>query len=280
MRWFFPSWNGDFRAEVNEKDPNKTDLTIIEPTSREQEVLKKLGVQFKKKGWFDTDQLYKGGKRETVLLEVPLKTVGPLLVKSFKSGKATLSAVIMKDGKVETTEGSDVKKEFAEKVEEGKAAATVKRPTPCCPQCHPGAIAPASEVLLTFLDEQQHEDWAKNRSIVVRGGLSDHEYLLAHRHSRTAQQIGRICFDLDDRAVVHFHDNTVPPEEEVLAAKLILEHAEPWLRNEATLWDSYNAELVYKNPFGDGNDGVADAALAMSVGMNALMALEHAKRVL
>ena len=34
--------------------------------------------------------------------------------------------------------------------------------------------------------------------------------------------------------MLHFHDNSVPPEEEVLAAKLILEHREPWLRNEAT----------------------------------------------
>lgn len=47
MRWFFPSWNGDFRAEVDKTDPNKSKLTLIEPTAREQEVLKTLGLSFK-----------------------------------------------------------------------------------------------------------------------------------------------------------------------------------------------------------------------------------------
>ena len=54
----------------------------------------------------------------------------------------------------------------------------------------------------------------------------------------------------------------MPPEEEVLAAKLILEHREPWLRNEATClqqtkdgkWHDLGF-LRYKNPFGDASDG-------------------------
>lgn len=87
----------------------------------------------------------------------------------------------------------------------------------------------------------------------------------------------------------------VPPEEEVLAAALILEHAEPWLRNEATalgtvsnlpsivdeLWDrsgdvpSMQAvdealrrrqRLKYKNPFGGFFDGMDDAAFTRAIG--------------
>jgi hypothetical protein len=118
--------------------------------------------------------------------------------------------------------------------------------------------------LLTFLNEEEHEDWAKERAIVVTGGLSGHRYLLAHRHSKTAAKIGRVCYDLDDRCVVHFHDNSVPPEEEVLGAKLILEHREPWLRNEATHFGRTNVR--FKNPFGDFYDGVADAMMTQQIG--------------
>jgi len=155
---------------------------------------------------------------------------------------------------------------------EPKAAAT-----PSCPQCQPGAIAPASEVLLSFLSESQHDDWARSRFIVAQGGLSGHNYLIAHRHTRLAQHVGRICYDLDARCVVHFHDWRVPPEEEVLAAKLILESRfEPWLRNEATMlgcWD--NSTLVFKNPFGDGLDGVIDAQLTQQIGRETLKALSR-----
>ncbi len=148
-----------------------------------------------------------------------------------------------------------------------KAAVTVRRPTPCCPQCTRGAVGPASEVLLAFLDEQQHKDWSERRAIIVRGGLTGNRYLLAHRNTDLAAQIGRICFDMDGDVVVHFHDRTVPPEEEVLAAKLILEHREPWLRNEATYFVRGGPRRSrFKNPFGDGLDGVADASLTQLIG--------------
>jgi len=143
---------------------------------------------------------------------------------------------------------------------EPKAAATVRRPTPSCPQCQVGAIQPASEVLLSFLNEEEHESWSRGRFLIVEGGLSGHRYLLAHRHSTLAAKIGRVCFDLDARCVVHFHDWRVPPEEEILAAKLILEHREPWLRNEATMFQRTDNAIVFKNPFGDIGDGLEDAA--------------------
>jgi len=97
------------------------------------------------------------------------------------------------------------------------------------------------------------------------GHLSGHRYVIAHRHSKLAQQVGRICFDVDDEKVVHFHDWSVPPEEEVLAAKLIMEHSEPWLRNEATVFGPGRTDL-YKNPFGDIGDGVESASFAQGIG--------------
>jgi hypothetical protein len=119
-------------------------------------------------------------------------------------------------------------------------------------------------VLLSFLSPEQHERWAQERAILVQGHLSGHRYVIAHRHTPLAQKVGRICFDIDDQKVVHFHDWSVPPEEEVLAAKLILEHAEPWLRNEATVLGG--GSDVYKNPFGDISDGTESAAFAQGIG--------------
>lgn len=268
MRWYLPSWNGDVRIEPD--GDNRCKVVVIDPTPAELLALEKLALAFSKKTWLKDAWLVPGVKlwtpgkkanRETTVVYAPLSKVAPVVVKALKAGKQTLTAVVLKDGKVETVEGCDQAKlePLAAKAEkEAKVAATVKRPTPCCPDCYVDACAPATEVLLDFLTPEEHEDWEKHRAIVVEGGLTGNRYLLSHRNGRHAAEHGRICYDLDDKAVVHFHDQRVPPEEEVLAAKLILEHAEPWLRNEATML-SGRPRMVFKNPFGDGTDGIADS---------------------
>lgn len=268
MRWYLPSWNGDVRIEPI--DDNTCKLVVVEPTLGELAALAKLKAAFGKKtwlkkSWLATDKDFwvtadyrQGAAQETIIL-APLSKVAPVVVRMLKAGKQTLTAVVLKDGKVETVQGADQQQlePLAEKAVEAKVAATVKRPTPCCPDCYVAACAPATEVLLDFLSPEEHEDWQKHRAIVVEGGITGNRYLLSHRHGHYAARHGRICYDLDDDVVVHFHDQRVPPEEEVLAAKLILENAEPWLRNEATV---FGAHLMrFKNPFGDSSDGVWDS---------------------
>ena len=274
MKWFIPSWNGDLRLEP--VDDDKTRLAIVEPTAAEREMLVKMGEAFEKEGWVEKWKK-KWRKKDEVILNAPLEKVGPVASTIMRPGNAVITAISFKDGQVETSTGSQEELErlaAQAKEKDAKAAATVKRPTPCCPACTAGAIEPATEVLLSFLTPEQHEDWARGRQIRVEGGLSGHTYLLAHRFSPLARGLKRICVDLDDKVILHFHDWSVPPEEEVLAAKLILEHHEPWLRNEATLWDvMYKAELVFKNPFGDVTDGVFDAGFSLGFGevlMNSL----------
>ena len=197
-----------------------------------------------------------------------------MLVKIVKPADRTLTAVAFTDGRLEVAETGSIETLVvnAAKDPESKAV-SVARPTPCCPACIPGSVEPASDVLLSFLSDQEHADWSKHRAIMVTGGRSKHRYLIAHRHSRTAVLNGKICYDVDDHCVLHFHDWTVPPEEEVLATKLILEHREAWLRNEATVLqqDSKGEWLDlgfmrYKNPFGDASDGRADAVLTATLG--------------
>lgn len=270
MKLFLPSWNGDFRLEGNGDAASV--LIMHEPTPQERIVVGSFLGAAKKSKWWKGDVPDKGqpyaGTEMVLNIEAPLAKASKALIKVARPADRTLTAVKFASGKMEVVEGAGVaalaKVEetvaAAEKEEKAggagggtAAAASVKRPTPCCPQCMPGAIKPATEVLLSFLTPDQHEQWMSERAMIVEGGLSGHRYLIAHRNSPIAQKVGKICFDVDDQAVIHFHDWSVPPEEEVLAAKLIMEHAEPWLRNEATTFGGHER---YKNPFGGGGDGV------------------------
>jgi hypothetical protein len=265
--WYIPSWNGDLRLEA---DGEVTKLSIIKPTSAEVQVLGEMKKEFVDKNWIkpeDWKDPSRWRKRE-VTIAASIAEVGPIASKLMRPGEATLTAIVFKDGQVVTHNGAqaeleEVVKEATESGE-AKAAATVPRPTPCCPQCFEDAVEPATEVLLTFLTPEQHASWAEDRTLLVEGGLTGTQYLLAHRNSNTAKKIGRICYDLDSENVVHFHNRALPPEEEVLSAMLILQHREDWLRNEATFFGSADAP-IFKNPFGDMNDGVADAILCKAV---------------
>ena len=147
--------------------------------------------------------------------------------------------------------------------EEAKAkAVTSKRPTVCCPVCVAGDLTPAGEVLFEFLDEDEKDQWKHDHSIVVTGGITGHRYLLSHRHGKWAQKHGKICHDLDNGHTLHFHDHSVPPEEEVLAAKHILEHREYWLRVPGAAC----GDLIFESPFGDGGDGMRSTSFNYQLG--------------
>jgi hypothetical protein len=281
--WYCPSWHGDWRLEAEGKH---TLLSIVKPTPAELAQLASLAKPFAEKGWIaqeDKEKLAFGKLtsfpfgRGSIQVNAPLVDVGPVVTAIVQPGPASLTAIRFTDGHIEVcqtakpkepdkptvpAEPTDEAKELAKKKDAEKAA-TVKRHTPCCPECYVDAIGPATEVLLSFLDEEQHTTWSKERYVVVRGGLSGHRYLLAHRNSPLAARNTRMGYDLDDRLVMHFHDWTVPPEEEVLGAMLILKHREPWLRNEAT---ALGGRPLFKNPFGNGGDGVVDSMWTQRVG--------------
>ncbi len=307
MKWFIPAWNGDWRLTPDPAAPEKrTILEIKRPTAGEKRLLHKLRDAFKDKKWMSKDEAARvddpsSWKTTTAIINAPLTDVGPLVAAIIKPGPNVITAVKFADGRIEVCETSEVPKdgegdpgnekknepkpsaevkELAKKPD-AEAAATVKRPTPCCPDCHVDELEvnkPATEVLLSFLNEEEHASWAAHRYIVVRGGITGHRYLIAHRNSEIAQINTRLCFDLDDDQVMHFHLTEVPPEEEVLATKLILEHREDWLRNEATALGNHT--WVMKNPFGDGGDGVQDSIFTQKFGTWAAMWLADPNMVL
>lgn len=286
--WAIPSWNGDFRLIEDVDDKKASQLLIMQPTPHELQLLRSFLVIAREKKWTkesigDDDVI----TTRTIPIAATIDKVGPALVKIVKPKDRTLTAVSFKGGRLEVAETGMLETLVAKAANDDEAkAVSVSRPTPCCPRCELGAIAPARDVLLSFLNEQEHADWAEHRAIMVYGGLSGHRYLLAHRHSPTAARLGKICYDLDEHFVLHFHDSSVPPEEEVLAAKLILEHREPWLRNEATVvqqsksdgkWHDLGFQR-YKNPFGDISEGREDAAITALFGMGAEYALRQSIR--
>jgi hypothetical protein len=300
MRWFVPSWNGDMRLEPS-KDGKSTLIGIVRPTTHETRVLEHLLVECKERDWRVRSKKPLIFRKAVYTIDAPFSEVAPLAVKLMRPGNQVLTALHFKDGHIETIQASEATrmlespyrgedvapsgkdlalaaKELESRAIEKQpdAAATVKRPTPCCPQCVLGAVEEASEVLLSFLSEEEHRMWSRERRLEVVGGLSGHRYQIAHRHTETARFQGRICYDLDDRQTMHFHDTSVPPEEEVLATKLILEHREHWLRNEATCFGQTNVR--YKNPFGSGGDGLADSAWTVEMGMGMQRELERLRR--
>ena len=274
MKIYLPSWNGDFRLEDDGKGGSR--LVVHKPTPHEQKTIEEFLCQAGAKGWHLGPPPSFGQGTSEVAISAPLSKASKILIKLARPKEQTLTAVSFSDGKMSVIEGADepAAEKIAETIEKAAAtedpekpakAASVKRPTPCCPVCEVGSVAPASEVLLAFLSEEEHETWARDRAIVVTGGLTGHRYVLAHRQSPIAAYNTKMCFDVDDGQILHFHDNSVPPEEEVLAAKLILEHREPWLRNEATLLGGNN--MKFKNPFGGVMDGTESAYLVSQIGL-------------
>lgn len=325
-RWYYPSYRGDFRlldaSESTYRDHVEgAVLEVVSPTEVERTRLDAfLKVAFEKK-WTAVRKLGTD-ERQDILLSVGVDEAGKTLLPLLRPADRTITAIRSDSGKLavhdtaellsepaaegEVVENSSVPglakppkkpKKGDVKLAKDDKAVSVRRPTPSCPQCAPGAINRASEVLLSFLGPEEHDTWARRRLVIVEGGFTGHRYVLAHRHSEVAQKLGRICFDIDDGCIVHFHDNSVPPEEEVLAAKLVLEHREPWLRNEATMlgmvWSDLHAErfeegtlrlpdgtetsipsyvnvsqaqMIFKNPFGGFLDGVWDAQVTQGLG--------------
>ena len=273
--WHVPSFGGDFRL-TSGGDGSTSELLVTSPTPHEVRLLNGFLARAHKRRWTSELLAVDGGSEaRTIALAAPVSKTGPLLVRATKPADRTLTAVGFSDGRLEVAETGVLETLVARAADDRDArAVSVARPTPCCPRCAVGAVEPARDVLLAFLSPQEHADWAEHRAIVVRGGSSGHRYLLAHRNSETAARLGKICYDLEEHFVLHFHATEVPPEEEVLASKLILEHREPWLRNEATVlqqtldgrWHDLGF-MRYKNPFGDASDGRIDAAVTAAFGV-------------
>jgi hypothetical protein len=168
-------------------------------------------VEAHKRKWTAVHKLAATDERQELLLTASVAEAGKVLVGMLKPSDRTITAVrsendqlvvydtaALASAQIEVTddETAESKPKKGRKKKDA-AAVSVARPTPSCPQCVPGSIDRAREVLETFLTHEEHAMWAAERHIIVRGQLTGHRYVLAHRHSALACKIGRICYDLD-----------------------------------------------------------------------------------
>lgn len=251
MRWYMPSFHGDFRF-VEEKGGKRTKLIAERPTPAELEAIRRYWKTAQKKGWtmISFEQAYQPGAGEsTFFFDGAFAAVAAPMAKLLNVGKVgILTALAFESGRVKATEVVDPERLPAWMTALGAApaepqlaatgtdapvaAVTVSRPKLSCPECsgRPEGARKACDVLWEFLDQDQRREWLASRRVTAFGNLTGHAYDLRPRDSAMAAQRGRIVFDMDDEVVLHNFDLTVPPEEELLQAKLILEHREHWLR--------------------------------------------------
>ena len=291
--FYFPAWNGDHRLVAEGDDACR--LVVQDPSPNEIEALGKFMTAAVKKKWSRVDQrlltsgdAYRGLDGGGLLISAPISKAGPLLLRLLKPGKAVLTAIKYESGRVSVVESGapaaleKIEKALEKKEERAEAAATVRRPRLCCPSCVAlPEDARAEGVLGAFLGRRQREQWESEHRFTVFGGETGHLYEISHRRSPRAQAQRRIVRDLDDGVVLHCYDWTVPPAEEALAAALILEHREPWLRNGATLFHAMHARSIFENPFvpgvmdGADEDGKLHQAVGIATGALVSAAVDH-----
>jgi hypothetical protein len=235
MKWYLSSFNGDIRFE--EISEGATRVTVEKPTPTELEVLRRWAEKTPAMGKDDLERLMVDGAIE---IEAPIAEVALPMAKLLNAGKVgLLTALSFESGRVHVTETIEKLPAWLKKLEKGReraeaAVVTVTRPKLSCPECsgRPEGERKACDVLWDFLDPMQRREWLRGRRVTAFGAVTGHAYDLRPRTSAVAGRRGRICFDMDDKLVLHNFNLDVPPEEELLAAKLILEHREHWLRVE------------------------------------------------
>jgi hypothetical protein len=269
MRWYIPSSSGDIRVEDRGA---MCELITFDPTEHEWLRLEKFAAVARERKWLDPTVGFQRTGEQRIPLLATLAEVVPHLIEEVVPSAARLSVVGLAGGgifAIPESDGSaafDAKRNsFATPIAKAIAGVTVKRPTPCCPRPIAGPDIRASEVLQAFSTPRQWRDWNARGYLIAHGRYTGHAYRIAHRHTNLAASQGRVTWDMDNEVAIHCYDWTVPPAEEVLAIKLIMEHAEDWLRNEATV--PAGGRDVYKNPWGDITDGVLDTALLTTVGL-------------
>ncbi len=268
-RWYFPSWCGDFRIEALGEAPARCALTVTDPTPAELDRLDKFLGTARRKGWVRKAAGISPVGESRLELDVPVGVAGRVFLGKAASQHLTVlrsSAGILC---AERTDGTSCSSSSPEE-EKAEAAVSVRRPTLDAPSPVPGPEVRASEVLRQFSTPAQWEAFVREGVLRCRGGLSGRLYEVAHRHHPLAIERGKCAWDVKDACIMYAYDWSVPPAEEVLMLKLVLEHAEDWIRNRSGCGCRSSPPIFY-NPFMPASaqalDGKIDGALLADLGL-------------
>lgn len=264
-RWYFPSWSGDFRLEADGVD--QCILTVVKPTPAELDKLDAFLKVARKKDWIRQHVGFVPNGESRIEVETAIQNAGRYLLGEKPKGK--LTAVKSTNGHVTAVWDDADKADEATKKPDAEEAATVRRPTLCCPNPIPGPDQRASEVLAAFCTRRQWEDWVANGWLFCYGNLSGRRYQIVHRHHPLAQARGKCIWDVEAGKVMHCYDWSVPPAEEALAFKLVMENREDWVRNASGAYNHFG-DQQYIHPYmseeDQAADGLADAAFVSNLG--------------
>ncbi len=266
-RWYRPSACGDFQLERIEDTVCK--LVVKDPTPYEREQLELLMKNARENGYIDMLEGF-GSEGGELVLNTSIEWAGNLLFGTWGAPHGScgqvqppraLLSVAMCGDKVVATWDSTQPKRCDEPTDLVPVEADKAITTPAPRRGSGGGDCPeslASEVLRAFSTPDQWAEWQRTGgTMTVRGGCTGRRYRLAHRKCfvQTRRQ-ETVAVGLDDRLrgfrssrampVLAF-DFELPPPEEVLSIKLVLEQREWWLRNPGSMPGA--RDEVFEDPF-------------------------------
>ena len=263
-RWFIPSWCGDFRFESLDKDACK--LIVTDPIPAELTQLGEFLVRARKKGWVDNFMGIAPRGTSELYIGAPVAKAGKVLLGRKAPRKGILTVIKSEGGSLTAIGGDGESLLAAAAAPKATEAVTVRRPTLCCPHATTGPDIRASEVLQAFSTTEQWRSWCNLGYLYCNGNLSGRKYLVAHRHHPISIENKYLVWDCTGDHVIHCWDWSVPPPEEVLMCKLVLEHAEHWIRNLSGTVGALHAKDIYHNPFmpddKQGHDGLVSTGIS------------------
>ena len=239
--WFLPNNSGDFRLKRNGDDNTTCLLTTVDPTDKDRSRLRPFLVEARARGWLALEagiNIDSKGTSELVI-HVPLMEAGILLSQQVFPEDEAWTAVRWADGHVDLAdeatnalskrlEGRELSfKDGVGTWAEPVAAVTTPVPKRGCPEPEPCAHRPY-QVLAAFSTQTQINTFRRYGYLDARGSRTQARYRIFHRDA--AARLGLRSTIINDAGeLVCAWQRDVPPEEEVLALKLAVEHREGFL---------------------------------------------------
>lgn len=215
MKIYFSAMYGDISIEIDSKNKENILLKTTDLSEGEKGLLKEILKEydiFPEEGL--DNQVFELENRK-------IEDVYKFMKKVLKKDRITLTAIKYKDGKIECVEElKEVDTEAAE------TAAVVEKPRRGCPM--PVVLRSeirASNVLREFLSGKQLSDFNKYLQFVSIGNWSRKPYLVTSRWSEKVTKYGQL-YDIVDKRVICANCIEIPPSEEMLSLKLMIEFKE------------------------------------------------------
>ena len=292
-KWLIPSFYGDIRL-ASTSDKTCT-LIAEKLTAKERAALLVLEPRARAKGWILPDVSFVEGEtmikapisKVSIALAKALKTNRQIVsAVKFSDGKMTeVTESTFDVGEAQTSRGQLEGGTEKIQIPEAKAKVITQAdaidpshpahrepvaPAPAAPVAAASVVAPgrgcpapdfvnaeikAAEVLETFLNEEQIQDFRRYNRFITRGADTGHRYMVTSRQARDelARFEQRTLYDLDAEHSLCVHDYSIPAAEEMLSLHMLLQLPgwERYLRRDEHDFDLLAAERIAMDAMSD-----------------------------